>query len=168
MLPSTPSRRPTIYETFRPVTPPEQKSIVWRLGKVPVTPNFYNVGRDEQLDARTLPHVLVTDPNLKISYIFNPFLPKPSPWYPRPRELLPAFSPRKKCSESDLSGSPSSDSTSSDELELDIFDMLWSMPTASLKHHHWEIVNGSSAYNQGEKEAVVKELARREKGAEDH
>lgn len=167
--------RPTVYETFWPVTPPEQKSIVWKLGNVPIAPNFYNTDRYEQLNARMLPHVLVTDPDLKISYIFNPLLPKLSQWYLRPkfsppegpRELLPAFSPRRKRSESDLSGSPSSESTSSDELELDIIDIPWSLPTAALKHHR-EIENGSSAYNQVEKEAIVKELARREKGAEDH
>lgn len=38
----------------------------------------------------------------------------------------------------------------------DICEHLWSMKTASLKHHHRDIENGASGYSCLEKEVIVK------------
>lgn len=119
MLCSKQSNTPTAYNLFRPMTPPGQTSIVWELGNVPIAPGFYDGDQDVQLDIMILPLVQVTDPDSKTSNLFDPFLPKVPQWCPRlkfsspkkPRVLLPAFSPKSKRSQSELSGSSTSDST---------------------------------------------------------
>ncbi|KAJ6143863.1 hypothetical protein N7471_003316 [Penicillium samsonianum] len=134
----------------------------WELGNVPIAPGFYDGDQDVQLDIMILPLVQVTDPDSKTSNLFDPFLPKVPQWCPRlkfstpkkPRVLLPAFLQKRKRSQTGDG--------------RDICEHLWSRKTASLKHHHREIENGASGYSGLEKEAIVKELARREKDGEGH
>ncbi|OQE38454.1 hypothetical protein PENCOP_c008G00605 [Penicillium coprophilum] len=92
----------TANKIFRPVTPPQQTSMKWELGNVPVAPGFHKADEDEQLDAFT----------------------SEFPITPKATKLLSAFSPKKKPPQSQLSDSSTYDSASSDDCTTDECELI--------------------------------------------
>ncbi|KAJ5360808.1 hypothetical protein N7517_009999 [Penicillium concentricum] len=160
---SSDASEPITPTVSRPSTPSKQASIIWELGNAPIAPGFYKSDQDEQLDVKPLPQIQITDPDLNTTRLFSPFLPKlfqrrPHLKFPapsKPRELLPAFSPERKRSTTQLSSS-SPDSTSSDNAEDTCEDMWRELQRKIL---------GASDFDS-EKEAIDKELACRERNRE--
>ncbi|KAJ5154952.1 uncharacterized protein N7500_010391 [Penicillium coprophilum] len=144
----------TANKISRPVTPLQQTSKEWELGNVPVAPGFHKADEDEQLDVLAIPQIQITDTDLNITYPFNPCLPKLSQWlshqntlsHPRPRELLLAFSPKKKPSQSRLSDSSTYGSASSDDWTTDKCELIRSTTYASFIKLHLAFY-GASSFN---------------------
>ncbi|KGO70599.1 hypothetical protein PITC_051930 [Penicillium italicum] len=172
MFPLKPPEGQVAYKTVRPVTPPAQTSTIWDLGNVPIAPGFYKADEDGQPVFQTLPKVQISESRPETSNLGNHLSPHVSQWrarlhfssLKRPPELTPFFSSKRQRSESQISGSTTSDRRSSEELPWDIRELVENMKTPSLKYHQRRVENGASCYSYFAKKGIVRELARREKG----